>query len=334
MLNTIFLGSPEYVHPIIDTLNQDPHINLILTITQPDRPVGRKQILTPTPIKQYALDHSIPTLTPIKITKELLPKIQTITANQPIHLAVLAAYGLIIPQWLLDLPQHGIINLHPSLLPQYRGAMPTFGPILRGESTTGMTFMQMDSQLDHGPLIAQFTASINQTETTDQLTAKLFQQSTHYLSQIIQAYTSKEAHTNTSYQFFNPPQAQNHKQATYTPQLNKAEGYLPWNLIKNALNGKSNPLTDFPTKLQPLLQDIYTTDQTAQHVHQTIHALKSWPTAWTTIPATANSKNQELRIKLLDSQYDQATTSLKLKQVQLAGKTPQPWHQFQSAYLN
>lgn len=315
-LRILFMGTPSLVVPVLKTLNETEHFQIIAAVTQPDQPVGRKQLLTPSPIKQYSQEHNIPTLAPTKLTLQFQ---QQLVSHPRPDVAVLAAYGKIIPQWLLDWPQHGIINIHPSLLPAYRGATPTLGPLLRGEIQTGVTFMLMDAQLDHGPIISQTTSHINPEENRDQLTMRLFQEASQILPHIIDRYTNSP-HVTTSpanILIHVPATPQDHSQATYVPLLNKADGFLPWELISAALANQPAPLTLFPNKIQTLVQDIYQPTATATFVHNAIRALSPWPGAWTYF----THQNQQKRLKLLTSRLQNNT--LFLNQVQIEGKTPQ-----------
>src|SRR3990172_3603467 len=130
MINTLFFGSPQYVTPLLQALIDDPEITVTAVITQPDRPIGRKKIPTPTPVKQLAQTYHLPVLTPKEFDDKFYWELSQInskleTQNPNLALAILAAYGAILPHRLLTLPQSGFINIHPSLLPQYRGAAPT-----------------------------------------------------------------------------------------------------------------------------------------------------------------------------------------------------------------
>ena len=192
MINTLFFGSPQYVTALLQALIDDPEIIITTIITQPDRPIGRKKILTPTPIKQLAQKHQIPVLDPKEFDDKFYWELETILTAKPrncetakLDLAILAAYGAIIPHRLLNFPRYGFINIHPSLLPHYRGATPTIPPILKGETATGVTYMLMDEALDHGPLLAQFNDQVKPDDNHDTLATRLFQRATAHLPRII-----------------------------------------------------------------------------------------------------------------------------------------------------
>ena len=147
-----FFGSAEFAKIVLEKLLQN-NLKPVLVVTQPPKPKGRKQILSPSPVQILAEQEKIPYLTPINLNDEIF--IQTIKNLQP-DLILLTAYGKIIPSPLLQLPEKGFLNLHPSLLPRYRGATPLQSTILVGDKETGVTLFLMDEQIDHGPTIANF----------------------------------------------------------------------------------------------------------------------------------------------------------------------------------
>ena len=146
-----FFGTPEIATTVLDQLNQ-AGVELSLIITNPDAPVGRKQILTPPPVKVWANQHQIPVIQPTSLKDPLaVPELN----KNDWSLFIVVAYGKIIPAWLLAKPKHGTLNVHPSLLPTLRGASPIRSAILNDIKDTGVTIMLMDNDLDHGPIIYQ-----------------------------------------------------------------------------------------------------------------------------------------------------------------------------------
>ncbi|MBU3901281.1 methionyl-tRNA formyltransferase [Patescibacteria group bacterium] len=151
----IFMGTPEFSLPILEKLAQSEYKPAAI-FCAPDKPVGRKQILTPPPTKILAQKHNIPVFQPAN-SRELDHTIKTI----PHDLIITAAYGLILPKEVLDTPKYGCLNIHPSLLPKYRGPSPIQSAILNGDAETGVTIYKMDEQIDHGPIIAQEKILLN-----------------------------------------------------------------------------------------------------------------------------------------------------------------------------
>jgi methionyl-tRNA formyltransferase len=155
-LKFAFFGTPDIAVIILDELKSAGNLPSLI-VTNPDALVGRKQILTPPPAKVWALENNIPVIQPTSL-KDIttLPELTDTLWD----LMIVAAYGKLIPQWLLDLPAHGILNVHPSLLPKLRGASPIRSAILQNIRSTGVTIMKLDAELDHGPIIAQLPADI------------------------------------------------------------------------------------------------------------------------------------------------------------------------------
>ena len=158
----IFFGTSEFARIILQELLQSD-MRPILVVTQPPKPKGRKQILFPSPVQILAEQNHLPFLTPPKLDDENF--LQTVKNLQP-DFALLTAYGKIIPQTLLSLPPKGFLNLHPSLLPKWRGATPIQSTILAGDKKTGVTLFLMDEQIDHGPMIANSKFKIQNSKLT------------------------------------------------------------------------------------------------------------------------------------------------------------------------
>lgn len=216
IINVIFFGTPDFVLPICEVLGDLKEFHLAAVITSPDKPLGRKQILTPSPVKQWALEHKIPVLTPEKLDQNFLNIL--ISQYPNIELGILAAYGKIIPQEIIDLFPKGILVIHPSLLPKYRGASPVPAAILEGDKETGVTIFKMDSQMDHGPIITRFKEEIKANDTTERLLPRLFGKTTDILITILKPYIEDKI----------IPRTQNHKLATYCRILTKKDGYFDY----------------------------------------------------------------------------------------------------------
>lgn len=169
MTKIVFMGTPDFSVPVL-TMLHDEGYDILAVVTQPDRPVGRKRILTPPPVKEEAIRLGLPVLQPEKLrtSEELAELIQM----KP-DLLVTAAYGQILPKDLLDAPRLGCINVHASLLPKYRGGAPIHQAVIDGESETGVTIMYMVEKLDAGDIISQTTVPITDEDNTGILFEKL-----------------------------------------------------------------------------------------------------------------------------------------------------------------
>lgn len=225
-----FGGEPIGV-PVLEALLQAGFVPS-LVVTNPDRPTGRKQLLTPPPVKVLAETNQIPILQPERIPKdtnashspEATPSPRAALGLEALlgttwDLFVVVAYNHILPKWLIELPAHGTLNVHPSLLPAFRGPSPIRSAILNDMQDTGVTIMQMDEQMDHGPIVAQRTATIAETEWPlpgIELDHRLAALGGQLLVDTIPAYLDGTAQ----------PREQDHTAATYTKKFSRADGEL------------------------------------------------------------------------------------------------------------
>jgi methionyl-tRNA formyltransferase len=169
-LNLVFCGTPAFAVPTLQKLAAAGH-SVRLVVTQPDRPRGRGMELAPSPVKQCAVELSIPVTQPDKIKNNEEFRVQ-LGALQP-DAIIVVGYGRIIPQWMIDLPRLGNLNLHASLLPKYRGAAPIQWAIARGENTTGVTTMRIDAGLDTGDILLQQEMPIAPNDTAETIAPRL-----------------------------------------------------------------------------------------------------------------------------------------------------------------
>ncbi|MBM7701814.1 methionyl-tRNA formyltransferase [Metabacillus iocasae] len=181
MTNIVFMGTPDFSVPVLQTLIQDGyHISAV--VTQPDRPKGRKKVLTPPPVKVEAEKHGIPVLQPEKIRLE--EEYQKVLAYKP-DLIVTAAFGQILPKVILDAPKHGCINVHASLLPELRGGAPIHYSILEGKEKTGVTIMYMVEKLDAGDILTTIEVPIEEQDHVGTLHDKLSEAGSKLLSETV-----------------------------------------------------------------------------------------------------------------------------------------------------
>lgn len=211
-LKIIFLGTPEFGAIILEKLVENRY-KPILAITAPDKPVGRKQILTPPPVKLLAQKYKIPILQPNKI----LDSKSEIQNSKP-DLIIVAAYGQILPKEILDIPKRGCLNVHPSLLPKYRGPSPIQYAILNGDKKTGVTIVLMDEKVDRGPILNQRTLEIEAEETSTTLHLKLANLGAGLLMETIPKWMQEMI----------KPYPQDDAQATYTKILTREDGRINW----------------------------------------------------------------------------------------------------------
>lgn len=213
-IRTIFIGTPLFAIPSLKALISDDFFDIIAVVTQPDKKVGRKQIITPPPVKIEAQKNNIQVFQPNKIS-ELEEKILELKPD----LIVLIAYAKIISERILDISEYGAINVHGSLLPKYRGASPIQGAILNGDDKTGITIMKMAKGLDSGPILAEKEVFVASDDTASSLYEKLSQISSETLPEVLKKYIKGEI----------APVKQNDEQATYVGLIKKEDGRIDWN---------------------------------------------------------------------------------------------------------
>jgi methionyl-tRNA formyltransferase len=216
-INIVFMGTPEFAVPTLQKLIDDSIYDVKGVYTQPDKPVGRKQILTPPPVKVLASLHGIPVFQPPKIRKnqEVLEHLSSLNLDY----IVVVAYGKILPQTILDIPKKGCINVHGSLLEKYRGAAPIQWAIARGETVTGITTMLMDAGMDTGDMLLKASINIEQTDTTETLIKNLAPIGADLLIKTLNGLENKSV----------TPIKQDDTKATMAPVINKADGQIDWN---------------------------------------------------------------------------------------------------------
>lgn len=213
-MRVVFMGTPEYaVSPLKRlVLNQ---YQVVAVYTQPDRPAGRGRSLVSSPLKRAALAWKLPVVQPVS-----LKSTEVVTQLAEFHpdVIVVAAFGQILPQSVLDVPSYGCINIHPSLLPRFRGASPVAAAILAGDEFTGVSIMLMDRGLDTGPVLARAQIPISVQDTTGSLTAKLSLIAAQLLPEVLPRWSRGEL----------TPQPQSEAEATYSAPISKEEGEIDW----------------------------------------------------------------------------------------------------------
>jgi methionyl-tRNA formyltransferase len=210
-MKIVFFGTPDFVIPVLATLIKQ--YDVVGVVTAPDTIQGRKKILTPSPVKRSAQEKSIRTiLTPQQWNNETIEQLQQLSPD----LCVVAAYGKIIPKAILDIPRFGAINIHPSLLPQYRGPSPIQTALLNGDPESGVTIIQMDEKMDHGPILAQKKIPLTPADTFASLHHSMFQEAADLLPEVIEGISSGTI----------TPVPQDDTKATYCRMITKEDGYF------------------------------------------------------------------------------------------------------------
>lgn len=215
-MRIVFAGTPEFSVPILQALLDSRH-TVVGVYTQPDRPAGRGRKLAAGPVKLLALRHGLSVFQPVKLNA--VDARSELAALRP-DLMVVVAYGLILPQAVLDLPRLGCVNLHASLLPRWRGAAPIQRAILAGDQETGVCLMQMEAGLDSGPVLAEARTSIREDETGGSLHDRLSQ----LAARLLAMHLDDLEHSRLS------PRIQDPGQVTYAGKMDKTEAVIDWSL--------------------------------------------------------------------------------------------------------
>jgi methionyl-tRNA formyltransferase len=231
-MRVVFLGTPEFAVPSLESLRSAGH-DVCAVFTQPDRPKGRGNQLAESPVKQAALRMGVPVFQPERVRRpESFEQLQSLRAD----LMVVVGYGQIIPQKIIDLPAHGILNVHASLLPRYRGAAPIQWAIANGEEQTGVTIMQIDAGLDTGDMLLRSSTPISPDETAPELSARLAVMGAELLIESIRQIETGTAHL----------EKQDHALATLAPILRKEDGQVVWTRPAKQLHDRLRGFTPWP----------------------------------------------------------------------------------------
>ena len=232
MVKVVFFGTPAFAVPTLEALIRSPH-EVVAVISQPDRPKGRGQHLQPTPTKHTAVAHGIPVLQPARIRDaSFLARISDLGAD----LGVVVAFGRILPDELLAIPRLGMINVHASVLPRYRGAAPIQRAVINGDAETGVTIMRVEHELDAGAMFAVATVPIPPDATSGDMEAVLAPLGAALLIEVVNDIAAGRA--------IETPQ--DHAQATLAPKIAKDEGIIDWTASAASIHNRARGLQPWP----------------------------------------------------------------------------------------
>ncbi len=237
-MRVVFMGTPDFAVPSLRALHENG-FDVTLVVTQTDKPQGRKQILTPSPVKEYALANDIPVYQPTTLkTQEAYERI---AAEQP-DFIVVTAYGKILTKAILDLPKYACINVHGSLLPQYRGAAPIQWSVLNGDKVTGLTTMLMDEGIDTGDILLQEETEIGKEETAGELFDRLASLTAPILLKTLTMYANGEI----------VPLKQDEDKACYVSVLKKEMASIDWNAASDVIHNLVRGMHPWPVAFTKL----------------------------------------------------------------------------------
>ena len=226
----VFMGTPESAVPSLRRLIENGH-EIVAVWTQPDKPAGRGNKLHQSPVKAFAVERNLPVHQPEKIRND---EAKQLFASHNADVAVVVAYGKILPQEFLDAPKHGCINVHFSLLPKYRGAAPVSWAIVNGEEQTGVTTMQIVQELDAGPILLQKATRIEELETAPQLMSRLADIGAELISETLANLDNIK------------PQPQTDSEASFAPILKREDGRIDWSMDAFAIERLVRGLQEWP----------------------------------------------------------------------------------------
>ncbi|MFI5241358.1 MAG: methionyl-tRNA formyltransferase, partial [Microgenomates group bacterium] len=274
-MKIVFFGTPDYVMPVLTSLHKKfvtgpGKSPIVAVVTQSPKPNGRKQILTYSPVDRWAHDHKIDTYYQ---ASELVDN--KVVAD----IGVLASYGQIIPQNVIDLFPQGILVIHPSLLPQFRWASPIPATLITNTNPTGVTILKMNEKFDKGPIVSQFKEDVLSTDTTESLRQRLFEKSAKVMVELLEPYITGKIKL----------KPQNDDEASYAKLVKKEDAFVPTEILSAALKGKVSTVE----WLIPFMGN-YSLTPNAQSVESFIRAMQPWPIAWTKVKI---AEDNELRLK-------------------------------------
>lgn len=269
-LKVVFWGTPDFAIPALKSLiNFGYHIEAV--VTQPEKPVGRAKVILPSPVKKFALENNIKVFEPHSLKKDPAPNLSAGRHSEKGRvwggageeffkqfkhlnpdLCIVAAYGKIIPSRYLDIPKYGFINIHPSLLPKYRGPSPIQTAILNGDSETGVTIMKVDEEVDHGPTLSFVKHSVSNKTYYKEVVNDLAKIGAKLLIETIPKYLNGEI----------KPREQDHSQATFTKMFERADGKIDWNKPAETIYNQIRALNPEPgtwTLLRQSFAQVYGT---------------------------------------------------------------------------
>lgn len=232
-MRIVFMGTPEFAVPCLQKLIDCGH-EVTGVFTQPDKPQGRKMIMTPPPVKELALANNINVYQPVKMRDGTA--LSMLKEADP-ELVIVVAYGKILPKEILDYPKYGCINIHASLLPKLRGAAPIQWSIINGMTETGVTSMQMDEGLDTGDMLLKGKLEIGENETAGELHDRLSVLGAEILEKTIDALIKNEL----------KPEKQNHEEFTYASILSKELSPIDWSMTAQQVHNKIRGLSPWPS---------------------------------------------------------------------------------------
>ena len=333
-------GSTRYTADLANILAADDRFTITWVMSPATKSVGRKPDLIDNPLHLWAVEQAVPS---IRITNKIDQKVkqEIERLNNGIDILLVVDFGYFVPEWLVELPKVAPLNLHPSKLPEWRGSSPGQAVLMSGAQTSAITLMQIDKQLDHGPIIFQQPFNVESTWTQVEYYQAAFASISPKIGNLIEQFILGELSPTTQPDSSPTPTVR---------ELTKADSFIPWELVLNLMSKtiQTDKLETFGSQLPPFLADLWkylnnppnsnnsnqgTTkagvSDFVAFIARAARALSPWPQLWTRVPTTKG----ERRMKIL-SVNPEFTNRLTLKQVQLEGQQPALWNQVKNSVLN
>lgn len=307
-MKIVFFGTPEYALPILTRLHKEYVTGpgkspIVAVVTQPPKPIGRKKILKYSTIDKWAHEHGVDTRYDFE---DELPEAD---------LGIVAAYGGLIPDKVIQRFPHGILVVHPSLLPQFRWASPIPAAIVTNTNPTGISIMKMDEKFDHGPIVTQSKEEILDTDTTGSLKERFFAKSADLIIELLEPYLKGKIKL----------KPQDHDKATFAKEIKKVDAFINIEYIKSAMKGETYD-EEWPITF---IKDCVV-KPTPETINNFVRAMDPWPLAWTITP-------DRKRLKIIKAHIEENSKGIKtlvLDEVQREGKTTVTWKQFVEGHPN
>lgn len=318
----VFFGTPDYVLPVLNALHKTfkdryGKTPIAAVVTQPPKPVGRTKKVEYSAVDTWAHKKEVPVY--YDANKLIEDGIEA-------DMGIVASYGAMLPETVVNYFPKGLLNIHPSDLPEFRGASPIQAILVTGKSEAVVSIMEIDEQMDHGAIVSKFTEEILPDDTTESLRERVFERSAEVLMRLIPAYLERKIN----------PKAQDDSKAVYTKLIKKEDGFIPYETLEAACKGltltQATQIAFIYTKAKDGSKTPYSLLHTPYSIDRFIRTMNPWPGVWTEIKIQKGDKEVSKKLKIREAHLDSLDSVLVLDTVQLEGKNPVSWKQFKEAY--
>lgn len=316
-MRVVFFGTPYYVLPILEALHKEfrerGESPIEAVVTQSPKPTGRKQIVEYSPVDDWAHKKNIPIF---------FDSAKLISEGIRADIGVLASYGAMIPDEVINYFPKGILVVHPSILPEFRWSSPVQAMILTHSKNVGCSIIKMDAKWDHGPIVTQFRDEIQPSDNYQTLRDRLFTRSAEVLIQAIPAYLSGRINL----------KKQDEDKASFARRFKKEEAFIDPKALAAVLNAKKISKEWEIPFIKLADGSSYTHTYTPETVYDFIRAMSPTPGAWTHVRLEKTIDVEPQRLKILKAHLNESGKMLEIDEVQLEGKNPVGWNLFKQGY--